>query len=174
MPCTVATAGNPVIPVRAGAFIWQKTILQNMKSPGKLRNKYIGCMLGAAIGDALGKQNEGLRRKDILSIVADYGKTRAGCPGERLRPGQYTDDTEQMLVLARSIIECKGFDAEDFAKRIARWGADALSDPERKNLIGPSSSIAIARLNAGAGWRESGSDIPACGSAMRVAPIGLF
>ncbi|MFA4935351.1 MAG: ADP-ribosylglycohydrolase family protein [Candidatus Methanoperedens sp.] len=144
--------------------------------PETLRSKYTGCMVGAAIGDALGKQNEGRSRQDILSrgYVMDYGKAEAGCPGEKLRAGQYTDDTEQMLVLARSIINCSGFDVEDFAVRIARWGADALNDPARKSLVGPSSSQAIARLNSGISWRDSGSNIPSCGSAMRVAPMGLF
>ncbi len=141
-----------------------------------LKSKYVGCMLGAAIGDALGKQNEGASRRDILSrgYVTDYGKAEAGCPGEKLRAGQYTDDTEQMFVLAQSIIDCGGFNAGDFAVRIARWGADALNDPARKSLVGPTSAIAIARLNSGISWKVSGGDIPSCGSAMRVAPIGLF
>jgi len=147
-----------------------------MKPFEKLRSKYTGCMLGAAIGDALGKQNEGLGRKDILEngYVTDYGKAWPGCPGENLREGQYTDDTEQMIVLAQSLIECNGFNAVDFAGKIAKWGADSLNDPVRKKLVGPSSSAAISRLNSGITWKESGSDIPSCGSAMRVAPIGLF
>lgn len=142
----------------------------------KLRSKYVGCMLGAAIGDALGKQNEGLSRKDVFrrGYARDYGRACEGCPGEKLRAGQYTDDTEQMLVLTKSIIECNGFNVEDFAAKIAKWGAEALADPLRKSLVGPSSSTAIARLNAGISWKVSGSDIPSCGSAMRVAPIGLF
>ncbi|MCG2737042.1 MAG: ADP-ribosylglycohydrolase family protein [Candidatus Methanoperedenaceae archaeon] len=142
----------------------------------QLENKYTGCMLGAAIGDALGKQNEGLNRNDILKnrCIKDYGKASAGCPGDKLKPGQYTDDTEQMILLAQSLIECRGFDAGDFALRIARWGADAMTDPLRKKLVGPSSSSAIARLNSGVSWKESGSSLPSCGSAMRAAPIGLF
>ncbi|MCZ7356459.1 MAG: ADP-ribosylglycohydrolase family protein [Candidatus Methanoperedens sp.] len=141
-----------------------------------MKDKYIGCMVGAAIGDALGKQNEGLSREDILKkgCAADYGRTPAGCPGFKLRPGQYTDDTEQMIVLARSIIKCNGFDAGDFAAGIAKWGVDALNDPERKSLVGPSSNAAVTRLNSGMGWKYSGSHVPTCGSAMRVAPIGLF
>jgi len=147
-----------------------------MKPFEKLRSKYTGCMLGAAIGDALGKQNEGLGRKDILEngYVTDYGKAWPGCPGENLREGQYTDDTEQMIVLAQSLIECNGFNAVDFAGKIAKWGSDAQNDPVRKKLVGPSSAAAISRLNSGITWKESGSDIPSCGSAMRVAPIGLF
>jgi len=133
-------------------------------------------MLGAAIGDAIGKQNEGLSRKDILSngYVKDYGRAPAGCPGEKLRAGQYTDDTEQMILLAQSLIDCSGFDAGDFAERMAQWGADALADPLRKALVGPSSSAAVSRLNSGISWKNSGSRIPSCGSSMRAAPIGLF
>jgi ADP-ribosylglycohydrolase len=147
-----------------------------MNPLANLKSKYVGCMLGAAIGDALGKQNEGRRRKDILSrgYVTDYGKARHGCPGEKLRAGQYTDDTEQMIVLAQSIIDCDGFDAGDFACEIANWGAEAMNDPVRKSLIGPSSALAITRLNSGISWKESGSGIPSCGSAMRAAPVGLF
>lgn len=147
-----------------------------MTHSSNLRGRYTGCMLGAAIGDALGKQNEGLNRKDILKngFTKDYGIAQAGCPGEKLRAGQYTDDTEQMIILAESLIECNGFDPDDFAKRIARWGTDALSDPVRKNLVGPSSSEAIIRLNSGIRWKASGSSMPSCGSSMRTAPIGLF
>lgn len=147
-----------------------------MNPLANLKSKYVGCMLGAAIGDALGKQNEGLSRKDILGrgYVTDYGEARQGCPGEKLTAGQYTDDTEQMIVLARSIIDCGGFDAGDFACKIAQWGADALNDPVRKSLIGPSSALAIVRLNSGMSWEKSGSDIPSCGSAVRAAPVGLF
>ena len=147
-----------------------------MTHSGKLWGRYFGCMLGAAIGDAIGKQNEGLSRKDILSngYVKDYGRAPAGCPGEKLRAGQYTDDTEQMILLAQSLIDCSGFDAGDFAERMAQWGADALADPLRKALVGPSSSAAVSRLNSGISWKNSGSRIPSCGSSMRAAPIGLF
>ncbi|GFO97227.1 ADP-ribosylglycohydrolase superfamily [groundwater metagenome] len=147
-----------------------------MTHAGKLRGRYTGCMVGAAIGDALGKQNEGLSRKDILKkgYIKDYGKAPAGCPGEKLSAGQYTDDTEQMILLAQSLIECSGFDAGDFAARIAKWGADALDDPARKALVGPSSSAAVSRLNSGISWKNSGSSVPSCGSSMRAAPLGLF
>ncbi len=147
-----------------------------MKHVEKLRNKYTGCILGAAIGDALGKQNEGLERKDILEngYITDYGIAPEGCPGEKLKAGQYTDDTEQMLVLSESLIECNGLNVSDFSKRICEWGADVMNDPIRKSLLGPSSATSITRLNSGMSWEYSGSDIPSCGSAMRVAPIGLF
>ncbi len=145
--------------------------------PNKIsKSKYTGCMLGAAIGDALGKQNEGVRREHILKrgIIKDYGKALSSIPGNKLRPGDYTDDTEQMLVLACSLIDNNGFDVTDFSQKISKWGKDALKDPIRKSFVGPSSALAIERLNSGISWKESGSGIPSCGSAMRVAPVGMF
>jgi ADP-ribosyl-[dinitrogen reductase] hydrolase len=142
----------------------------------KLKNKYTGCLLGAAIGDSLGKQNEGASREEILKrgYIKDHGRAPKGSPGEKLGIGQYTDDTEEMLVLSQSLINCNGFDPKDFADRIAKWGIDVRNDPSRCSLLGPSSSSAIDKLNSGIGWKGSGSDIPSCGSAMRAAPIGLF
>jgi ADP-ribosylglycohydrolase len=147
-----------------------------MISVESLKSKYVGCILGAAIGDALGKQNEGVKREEILKrgCVNDYGRALSATPGDKLRPGDYTDDTEQMLVLAGSLIDNGGFNAIDFSKRIAKWGADAMEDPIRKSFVGPTSALAIERLNSGVGWKESGGNIPSCGSAMRVAPVGLF
>ncbi|HEX7627514.1 MAG TPA: ADP-ribosylglycohydrolase family protein, partial [Candidatus Methanoperedens sp.] len=90
----------------------------------------------------MGKQNEGVRREEILKMgyIKDHGRAPIGSPGERLRAGQYTDDTEQMLVLARSLIACNGFDAADFASRIAKWGTEVRNDPARSPFLGPSSS----------------------------------
>lgn len=148
----------------------------SLMDPEKFKGKYVGCMLGAAIGDALGKQNEGVKREEIRNreYITDYGRAPKGCPGEKLGAGQYTDDMEQMIVLAQSLIACHGFDANDFASKMAKWGLDVRNDPSRSPLLGPSSSTAIEKLNSGISWKESGSDIPSCGSAMRVAPIGLF
>jgi len=142
----------------------------------KSKSKYVGCMLGAAIGDALGKQNEGVAREYIIKrgLINDYGKAPSGTPVDKLRPGDYTDDTEQMLVLAGSLIDNIGFNVTDFSKRIAKWGKDTVNDPIKRSMIGPASTLAFGRLNSGASWKESGSNIPSCGSAMRVAPVGLY
>jgi len=124
----------------------------------ELKNKYTGCMLGAAIGDALGKQNEGVRREEILKkgYIKEHGRAPTGSLGEKLRAGQYTDDTEQMLVLARSLIACNGFDPSDFASRIAEWGIEVRNDPARSPFLGPSSSYAIDKLNSDISGKNRG------------------
>jgi len=39
----------------------------------------------------------------------------------RVPPGGLTDDTEQALRLARSLVECGGFDPDDASRRFVEW-----------------------------------------------------
>ncbi len=139
-------------------------------------NKYTGCLLGSAIGDALGMQTEGMTSIEIrqyYKYIYDFGPGRPGSPNEKMRPGQYTDDTEQTLILARSIIKSRSFDPELFSKELAKFSEKIISNPELNRGWGKTSLTACRRLLEGIHWKESGVDIPTCGSAMRVSPIGL-
>ncbi|OYT63973.1 hypothetical protein B6U67_01355 [Methanosarcinales archaeon ex4484_138] len=76
-----------------------------------LLQKYKGCLVGAAVGDALGMQVEGLTRSEIKQLrgtqrVMDYGRAPPGHPNHKLLPGQYTDDTEQMVAHNAQLSSC--------------------------------------------------------------------
>ncbi|MCD4843449.1 MAG: ADP-ribosylglycohydrolase family protein [Methanosarcinales archaeon] len=138
--------------------------------------KYTGCLIGSAIGDALGMQTEGMTSIEIRQYhkyIYNFGPGRAGSPNEKLKPGQYTDDTEQTLILARSIIKSGSFDPELFSKELANYSKKIISDPELNRGWGKTSLTACKNLLEGIHWKESGIDTPTCGSAMRVSPIGL-
>ncbi|MDI9643390.1 MAG: ADP-ribosylglycohydrolase family protein [Archaeoglobales archaeon] len=128
--------------------------------------KFEGCILGLAIGDALGMPAEGMSRDKIKQI---YGEIRDFLPSPYgdLKAGQWTDDTEQTIALARSLIETAYFDPSNFAEKLKNW---YLSGSRR---IGPTTRIAVINLLRGANWRNSGVISDTCGSSMRVAPIGL-
>lgn len=141
------------------------------------RNKYTGCLLGSAVGDALGMQTEGMSPGEIkqkFNIVFDYGPGMPGTPNEKLRPGQYTDDTEQTLILARSILEAGKFDPVLFSKKLVEHYAMIVSDPGSNRGWGRTSLDSCKRLQSGTPWNESGGDSPTCGSSMRISPIGLL
>ena len=143
-----------------------------------LVQRYKGCMVGAAVGDALGMQVEGLTRSEIEQLrgtdgVVDYGRAPMGHPNHKLLPGQYTDDTEQMILLSESIIERGRFDVQVFSDKLRRWGERLSARPELNRLVGETSTQAIKNLLNGADWRGSGIPANSCGSAMRAAPIGL-
>jgi ADP-ribosylglycohydrolase len=131
-----------------------------------------GCLLGLALGDALGFVVE----TEPPDVTAAYvAELRAGGGGRRPHPrfpfGQYSDDTQLARELLRSIRDAGGFDAAAFARRIAALfsgGADVGA--------GPGSRGAGLRLAAGVPWNDAGAPAPYAGngSAMRAAPIGIL
>ncbi|ADC64557.1 ADP-ribosylation/Crystallin J1 [Ferroglobus placidus DSM 10642] len=122
-------------------------------------DQFRGCILGLAIGDALGMPYEGSDSVDLNELAF------RDSPFGDLKAGEYTDDTEQTIMLAESIIETIYFSPENFAEKLKR------ADFRRR--YGPTSRRAISRLQMGASWKESGVESDTCGAAMRVAPIGL-
>ena len=80
------------------------------------RMRYQGCLMGLAVGDAVGTTVE-FRPPGTFEPVAGM---KGGGPF-RLEPGQWTDDTSMALCLADSLIACGGFDAGDQMDRYLRW-----------------------------------------------------
>ena len=80
------------------------------------RDRFRGCLLGLAAGDALGTTLEFKSPGTFEPIDDMIGGGPFG-----LRAGQWTDDTSMALCLATSLIECGGFDAMDQMRRYVRW-----------------------------------------------------
>lgn len=76
-----------------------------------------GVLLGLACGDALGEPVEGWSTD---RIAAKHG-TLTEFIGGRVQPGGLTDDTEQALRVARSLIECDSFDPGDASRRFVEF-----------------------------------------------------
>lgn len=131
---------------------------------------FSGCLLGLAVGDALGMPLEGMRATTIrnrLGRVRDF----LDAPWRMLRAGQWTDDTKMMLCQARSIVEQGRVDAEDTARKFVAW----FESGDWRG-IGGSTYESIQRLRAGVHPEESGSRgemAAGNGAAMRIAPVGL-
>jgi ADP-ribosylglycohydrolase len=68
--------------------------------------KFKGCLLGAAIGDALGMPNESTS-PNIKKMKYGYRRPYKNHPNEGLNPGQYTDDTQVMILVATLIADGK-------------------------------------------------------------------
>lgn len=133
--------------------------------------KFEGCLIGLAVGDALGMPVEGLSSELILKR---YGKVEdfLPAPHRRLSPGQFTDDTQMMIIHAESIVEKGRVDPEDLAVRFIRW----LREGSPRG-IGLTTLSAIKRLMQGVSWEESGEGgehAAGNGVAMRIAPVGLL
>jgi ADP-ribosylglycohydrolase len=134
--------------------------------------RYRGCLLGLAAGDALGTTLE-FRPPGSFTPIDDMV---GGGPFE-LKPGQWTDDTSMALCLAESLIECLGFDPVDQMERYVRWFRQGhLSSAGWCFDIGNTTCAALQRFlkerDPYAG--STATTAAGNGSIMRLAPVPLF
>ncbi len=142
-----------------------------------LQDRFTGCLLGVAVGDALGMPTEGYTAQEIRSrwgVVRDMLPAPEGHFHFGLLAGQFTDDTEETLLLAESMIQAHGFSADLFAEKLASWGAAWTLNERLNRGVGFATRSAVESMLAGTPWQQSGVAVPTCGSAMRTAPIGLL
>ncbi len=132
------------------------------------KDKFLGAIMGTAVGDALGAPYEGQSRSQLY-MQSGVGDKYVPIQGYPL--GQYTDDTQMTLAIAESIIDCKKVDGEDIARRFVRlWRTGEIVG------AGISCSQAVRNIMLGVNWREAGSEVGRAGNgtAMRVSPVGLW
>merc|ERR1719356_60878 len=88
-------------------------------------DRSLGCVLGNAIGDALGAPLEfsdvqyGVQELEGMCHDAIWEKPGYNRFG--LKPGQWTDDASMALCIADSLLCCNGFDALDLRQRFHLW-----------------------------------------------------
>ena len=135
------------------------------------RARFRGCLLGLAVGDALGTTLEFRSPGSFEPIDDMFG----GGPFH-LEPGQWTDDTSMALCLAASLIAMEGFDPSDQMRRYVRWWREGyMSSTGRCFDIGITTSRALSRF-VDTGEPYSGpTDAMSAGngSLMRLAPVPL-
>ena len=136
------------------------------------RDRFRGCLLGLAAGDALGTTLE-FKPPGTFEPIDDM----AGDGPFNLQPGQWTDDTSMALCLATSLIEQGGFDATDQMQRYVRWWREGyLSSTGRCFDIGTTVRGALSRFERD-GNPYAGSTDPNSagnGSLMRLAPVPMY
>lgn len=143
------------------------------------RDRVIASMLLGAIGDALGAPIEGLSlaKRKAFGRVETYTSNPQHPWNGNLRPGQWTDDTQLMLVVAESLIANGGrISMDDMAARHVA----ALDEAQRNGIgWGRTTTLAVEKLKSGASWNNSGGNLgegygAGNGVAMKVAPIGAL
>jgi ADP-ribosyl-[dinitrogen reductase] hydrolase len=142
-----------------------------VNEPG-VRMRSRGCLLGLAVGDAVGTTVEFQTRGSFAPLADMVGGGPFG-----LKPGQWTDDTSMALCLATSLVECGGFDPGDQMERYCRWYEEGyLSSTGRCFDIGNTVRSALERFrrdgDPNAGSRDPRSAGNGC--IMRLAPVPLF
>jgi ADP-ribosylglycohydrolase len=137
-----------------------------------------GALYGLAIGDALGMPTQLMSHEEVAACFGVLDGFREAPPDHPiaagLPAGSITDDTEQALLLADALLLGGGhLESEDLARRLVVW-AERARERGSLDLLGPSSSAAVAAAVAGAPLDETGRFGATNGAAMRITPVGLI
>lgn len=139
-----------------------------------------GCVLGAAIGDALGHPTEFVRSFEAIERRFGLGGVKGFVlyweeDGKRFAP--YTDDTQMAELTLLTLVRAREEDWEleqampELARRFVEW----LHAPQGGHRApGNSCQAGCRALEAGEAWAEAGGEqAGGCGSVMRAYPAGL-
>jgi poly(ADP-ribose) glycohydrolase ARH3 len=130
-----------------------------------LKSKFIGGMVGSALGDAIGELAFMYPQEAFLRSVLD-----------QLSEFRYTDDTAMAIGLAESIIKAGGIDEQNLGKTFAD---NFAREPWRGYASGPPTVFSMVE-KSGISYRNAakslfgGQGSLGNGAAMRIVPLGLF
>ena len=158
-----------------------------------LRSRFRGCLLGGAVGDALGAEIEFLTRNEIVARFGDAGPSELGTHDGV--PGAITDDTQMTLFTAegllrahhrgatRGIVSAKGVVLNAYLRWLGTQERGAKADGSWLYRV---SGLHVQRapghtcLGALRAWKrhdwsgpEPTNTSKGCGGVMRMAPVGL-
>lgn len=140
------------------------------KPSEELRERYRGCLVGGAIGDALGRPVEGRSRQQVAERyphgLRDFQLWRGWRSGAI---GTFTDDTQLTIVVAEWLRDAGEWplSADDLGQRVAEWGRTGRG-------IGAATRQALSNYGRGLPWWRAGVASAGNGGAMRAAPYGLL
>ncbi len=130
-----------------------------------LEAKYLGCMVGSAIGDAVG---------ELAFHYPDRDKLTAAV--EQVAELSYTDDTAMAMGLATSLVNKGHLEGRDLGET---FRLNFEKEPWRGYAAGPPTVFSLVR-SQGITYAEAaqklfgGSGSFGNGAAMRIAPLGLL
>lgn len=130
-----------------------------------LRAKYLGAMIGSAVGDAIGELAFHYPNRNKLTQVV-----------EGVAELRYTDDTAMAIGLASSLVRKGYLDAQDLGETFRRnferepWRGYAAGPPTVFTMV---RSLGIPYVQA-AQSLFGGKGSFGNGAAMRITPLGLF
>lgn len=132
-----------------------------------ISERFEGCILGGAIGDAFGSGYENFSEQDDSNVFYPFGKPEKVIPEWKI-----TDDTQLTLATCETITENKELKTEKFAKKYLEF-----YQQRKITGIGASTLKALRELEVGGHWNlvgRQGEYAAGNGAAMRIAPIAFL
>ena len=131
----------------------------------------VACLKGLSVGDAIGKQTETLKRDTVkqwypAGITGFHGEVGTVIPRYvarryEWRVGETTDDTEQTLAVADTLITEGGLSHSSVGQRLMNCRKSNHPD------------VSLGRFQQRGDPEFICSEGDGCGAAMRVAPVGI-
>ena len=159
-----------------------ETQVLKQTDPARLRDRALGALMGAIIGDALGVGPHWYY--DLDQLVADYGpwidgytRPRSGRYHEGLEPGQPSQSGILLELTLRSLADCGRYDEADFCRRLDE---ELFPQLDGTPMNGPggytSQSIRDAwrkRVQQGLPWGSVGGNADNTEAAERIIAIAV-
>ncbi|EPJ5578508.1 ADP-ribosylglycohydrolase family protein [Citrobacter farmeri] len=139
--------------------------------------RILGALYGQALGDAMGMPSELWPR---ARVKAHFGWIDRFLPGPQennaacyFGRAEFTDDTSMALCLADALLARDGeIDPDLIGRNILDWAL--RFDAFNKNVLGPTSKIALNAIRDGKPVAELENNGVTNGAAMRVSPLGCL
>lgn len=148
-----------------------------------MKERALGCLIGALVGDAAGATLEFLGHQPTAAEV-ESALTLPGGGVWKVAPGQITDDGELTLCLAQALVASPSFDLEQIAQYYAQWINSRPFDignttsmslgcfgTPRWQQIAETEGYAVAMTAAAT---QNCMASKANGSLMRATPLGIW
>lgn len=136
--------------------------------------KFQASLLGYAIGDALAAPVEDTYRSasDGESPVVFYTKASFSHPLSHLDAGQFSDETQIMILLASSFVEMGSFVPENVASRLVDW---YQLQKKRSEWRFPGNTLVntCRKLASGIPWNQAGFFSAGINAVCRTLPYAL-
>ena len=151
-----------------------------------IESQFVGSIVGLAVGDAMGYPAEFRRRDQLLREIGPEGiidyialkDPRFSGPlftGPDHPPGTFTDDTQMTIAVGESLLHSGQCDLDQLMAEIGRQFVSWSRSAKNNRSPGGTCMEGGSNLARGVYWRNAGvAESKGCGSAMRVAPIGLY
>lgn len=151
-------------------------------APDALRDRALGALMGAFVGEALGVGPHWYY--DLEQLVADYGPwidtytyPKPGRYHVGLEPGAPSQSGILLEMTLRSLVDCGDYDEADFCRRL---DTELFPELDGTSMSGPggytSQSIRDAwrkRVQEGRAWGSFGSDVDNTEAAERIIAIAV-
>lgn len=152
-----------------------------MYSGVEIKDRFYGSVFGQAVGDALGLGTEFMTKEEVDSSypqgLSDYGQIIQDHHRRRWKRGDWTDDTEMMLCIARAIIQDNGIRPSTIAANFKEWMDSARAmgiGNHTHTVLSVGDYVQHPVKTSQVIWKLSGKNAASNGGIMRSSVVGLL